>query len=257
MPYSISQEQAAQEKLAQIWRASSRTERIALAERFGYAGSDDSKLRVMRRLLTGSFKLGSKADVTKYFKPFVTDANEEAWLGTLPPYKLEAKAIIQSQVMYVTRDEYGSIAWEAPLPLSKEALGLPENADVASKSIKKLFQDYSTVVKHSLGKYKGRRDFNETGEEVAGIAFSMEGAKQLKKLLEDRYGAVIEIPPPRFSGYGITLVTTSAAFSADKKRLARQSKTFQRSFPKSKRDAMIRYANRAYGQMTRPGGRLT
>ena len=78
MAYSISQEQAAQEKLAQIWRASSRTERLALAERFGYGGTDDSKLRAMRRLLTGSFKLGSKADVTKYFKPFVTDANEEA-----------------------------------------------------------------------------------------------------------------------------------------------------------------------------------
>ena len=256
MPYSISQEQAAQEKLAQIWRASSRTERLALAERFGYGGTDDSKLRAMRRLLTGSFKLGSKADVTKYFKPFVTDANEEAWLGTLPPYKLEAKAIIQSQVMYVTRDEYGSIAWEAPLPLSKEALGLPENADVASKSIKKLFQDYSTVVKYSLGKYKGREDFNETGEEVVGMAFSMKGAKQLKKRLEDRYGAVIEIPPPRFSGYGITLVSTGASYTKGGQPVPLVSKTYQRSFPKSKRDAMIRYTRRAYPQFIRPGGRL-
>jgi len=256
MPYSISQEQEAQDRLAQIWRASNRKQKLALAKRFGYGGTDASKLRVMRRLLTGSFNLGAKADVTKYFKPFVTNANEEAWLGTLPPYKLDTKAIIQSQVMYVTRDEYGSIAWEAPLPLSKKALGLPDNADVASKSIKKLFQDYSTVVKYSLGKYKGREDFNETGEEVVGMAFSMKGAKQLKKRLEDRYGAVIEIPPPRFSGYGITLVSTGASYTKGGQPVPLVSKTYQRSFPKSKRDAMIRYTRRAYPQFIRPGGRL-
>ncbi|MCP4479681.1 MAG: hypothetical protein GY818_16475 [Planctomycetaceae bacterium] len=256
MPYSIEDEQLAQENLAQIWRGSNRKQKLALAKRFGYGGTDDSKLRVMRRLLTGSFNLGAKADVTKYFKPFVTNANEEAWLGTLPPYKLDTKAIIQSQVMYVTRDEYGSIAWEAPLPLSKKALGLPDNADVASKSIKKLFQDYSTVVKYSLGKYKGREDFNETGEEVVGMAFSMKGAKQLKKRLEDRYGAVIEIPAPRFSGYGITLVSTGSSYTKEGQPVPLVSKTYQRSFPKSKRDAMIRYTRHAYPQFIRPGGRL-
>ncbi len=256
MAYSLRQEQAAQEKLAQIWRASSRREKLAIADRFGYGGSDASKLRVMRRLLTGSFNLGAKADVTKYFKPFVTDANDEAWLGTLPPYKLNTKAIIQSQVMYVTRDEYGSIAWEAPLPLSKEALGLPEKADVASKDIKKLFQDYSKVVKYSLGQYKGRKDFNETGEEVVGMAFSMKGAKQLKKHIEDTYGSIIEIPKPRFSSYGIVLVSTGASYTEEGQPVPLVSKTFQRSFPKSKRDDMIRYANRSYGQMTRKGGRL-
>ena len=256
MPYSLGEEQAAQEKLAQIWRASSRREKLAIADRFEYGGSDASKLRVMRRLLTGSFNLGAKADVTKYFKPFVTDANDEAWLGTLPPYKLNTKAIIQSQVMYVTRDEYGSIAWEAPLPLSKEALGLPEKADVASKDIKKLFQDYSKVVKYSLGQYKGRKDFNETGEEVVGMAFSMKGAKQLKKHLEDTYGSIIEIPKPRFSSYGIVLVSTGASYTEEGQPVPLVSKTFQRSFPKSKRDDMIRYANRSYGQMTRKGGRL-
>ena len=256
MAYSLEEEQAAQEKLAQIWRASSRREKLAIADRFGYGGSDASKLRVMRRLLTGSFNLGAKADVTKYFKPFVTDANDEAWLGTLPPYKLNTKAIIQSQVMYVTRDEYGAIAWEAPLPLSKEALGLPEKADVASKDIKKLFQDYSKVVKYSLGQYKGRKDFNETGEEVVGMAFSMKGAKQLKKHLEDTYGSIIEIPKPRFSSYGIVLVSTGASYTEEGQPVPLVSKTFQRSFPKSKRDDMIRYANRSYGQMTRKGGRL-
>jgi hypothetical protein len=158
--------------------------------------------------------------------------------------------------MYVTRDEYGSIAWEAPLPLSKEALGLPEKADVASKDIKKLFQDYSKVVKYSLGQYKGRKDFNETGEEVVGMAFSMKGAKQLKKHLEDTYGSIIEIPKPRFSSYGIVLVSTGASYTKEGQPVPLVSKTFQRSFPKSKRDDMIRYANRSYGQMTRKGGRL-
>jgi len=256
MSYSISQERAAQDKLAQIWKVSNRREKLAIATRFEYSGSDASKLRSMRRLLTGTLNLGSKADVTKYFKPFVTNANDEAWLGTLPPYKLNTKAIIQSQVMYVTIDEYGSIAWEAPLPLSKEALGLPDKADVASKDIKKLFQDYSKVVKHSLGKYKGRKDFNETGKEVVGMAFSMKGAKQLKKYLEDTYGSIIEIPQPRLSRYGITLVGTKTVFGDDGKRKSFTSKTFQRSFPKSKRDEMIRYANRSYGQMKRKGGRL-
>jgi len=269
MPYSLEEEQAAQERLAEIWRISTRREKLAIADRFEYGGSDASKLRVMRRLLTGSFNLGAKADVTKYFKPFVTDANDEAWLGTLPPYKLNTKAIIQSQVMYVTRDEYGSIAWEAPLPLSKEALGLPEKADVASKDIKKLFQDYSKVVKYSLGQYKGRKDFNETGEEVVGMAFSMKGAKQLKKHLEDTYGSIIEIPKPRFSSYGIVLVSTGASYTEEGQPVPLVSKTFQRSFPKTrlkkgkgknkgriKRDAMIEFANRSHAAHSKKGGRL-
>ena len=55
--------------------------------------------------------------------------------------------------------------------------------------------------------------------------------------------------------YGIALVPTKHTYK-DGKRQSLTSQTFQRSFPKSKRDDMIRYANRSYGQMTRKGGRL-
>jgi len=260
MSYSISQERAAQDRLAQIWKASSRRERLSLATRFGYGGSDASKLRSMRRLLTGTLGKGQTALVTDYFKPFVTNLDDEAWTGRTPSYTLTSLHTIQSQVMYVTQNEYGFSSWEAKLNLSWKGLGYKEKTQVSSMSITDLFSKYSKVVKHSLGKYRGRDDFNERGEDVVGIAFSQKGAEQLKKYIED-LGYVVGskfIPKP-FIPYGIGLVPTSSVFKKEGKKKVRQqhqTKTYQRSFPKSKRDDMIRYANRSYGQMKRKGGRL-
>jgi hypothetical protein len=97
----------------------------------------------------------------------------------------------------------------------------------------------------------------------------MKGAKQLKKHLEDTYGSIIEIPKPRFSSYGIVLVSTGASYTEEGQPVPLVSKTFQRSFPKTrlkkgkgknkgriKRDAMIEFANRSHAAHSKKGGRL-
>ena len=50
MAYSKMDERVAQRRLREIYNKKTRRERIELAERFGYGGSDDSKLRVLGRV---------------------------------------------------------------------------------------------------------------------------------------------------------------------------------------------------------------
>ena len=235
MPYSISQEQAAQEKLAQIWRASSRRERLALAERFGYAGSDDSKLRVMRRLLTGSLKEGQYAVVTDYFKPFVTQEDPNAWTGRIPPYSVTQSYTLNSQVMYAAIDGGGLLTWEAYL-----------NTPTKEESLPALFKLYNDTVLEKL------KQSPQVSGRIEGIAFSQKGANALADYLEIASGQPVVVPR---GDYGIALVPTRFVYR-EGKRQPLQPQSYQRSFPKSKRDDMIRYANRSYGQMTRKGGRL-
>ncbi len=235
MPYSLRQEQAAQERLAEIWRISSRREKLAIADRFGYGGSDASKLRVMRRLLTGSLKEGQYAVVTDYFKPFVTQEDPNAWSGRVPPYSITQSYMLFSQVMYAAMDSGGLLTWEA-------YLNTPSKKD----SLVALFKLYNETVLEKL------KQSPQVSGRIEGIAFSKKGANALADYLEMVSGQPVVVPR---ADYGIALVPTKGTYK-DGKRQSLTSQTFQRSFPKSKRDDMIRYANRSYGQMTRKGGRL-
>ncbi len=251
MPYSISQEQAAQEKLAQIWWASSRTERLALAERFGYGGTDDSKLRAMRRLLTGSIGDGQFINVTNYFKPYVTLDSPNAWNGErVPPFKIDGNAQIMSQIMYVREYDDGDYT----RPNTVQAFEVHLNADAKSNDMRTLFEAYNRKVKEVLGRYSKIDPNSDHSSQTLAIAFSQKGVAELIELYDRR----IEDPRPD-TPYGIIVASTRSKYVGVKGKMKRakpDSKTFQRSFPKSKRDDMIRYANRSYGQMTRSGGRL-
>ena len=235
MSYSISQERAAQDRLAQIWKASSRRERLSLATRFGYGGSDASKLRSMRRLLTGTLGEGQYAVVTDYFKPFVTQNDRQAWTGRTPPFSVNQNYVLFSQVMYGAIEGGSLITWESHL-----------NTPNSEQSISKLFQLYNDTVLDKL-----KQSPNVSGR-IEGIAFSQDGANALGDYLEQITGQATAVPP---ANYGIALVPTKGVYK-NKKRQSLSPQTYQRSFPKSKRDEMIRYANRSYGQMKRKGGRL-
>ncbi len=88
---------------------------------------------------------------------------------------------------------------------------------------------------------------------MVGIEFTMEGARELKRKIEADHGAVIGIPPEADGRrFGIYMVSVYPGRSG----ASMETKTYQRSLPRAKRDDMIRYANRAYGQYRRKGGRL-
>ena len=235
MAYSRADELAAQDKLAQIWQVSDRSERIALAERFGYGGTDASKLRAMRRLLTGNLQPGEYAVITDYFAPYVTQEDKEVWRGRLPPFTIQDNHIVVSQVMYVAIIEGDAISWEANL-----------NPGVTSKDINTLFESYAAAVDEKMG-----QSANVSGR-IEGIAFSSDGARQLADYVERGFDSFIGVPR---ADYGVALVPTKGKY-VEGKRKPLTPQTFQRPLPKAKRDDMIRYANRAYGQYRRKGGRL-
>lgn len=245
MAYSRADELAAQDKLAQIWQVSDRSERIALAERFDYGGTDASKLRAMRRLINSTVGPGQYATVTPYFKDYVTADDPLPWEGDrLPPFQIDGNGRIMSQIMYVRRFDDGTLlSFEVNL-----------NAKEVSSDVKTLFEAYNARVKEVMGKYsKIDPSTDESGETLA-IAFSQKGVEELIEMFDYR----IDDPRPT-TPYGIVIVNTRAKYVGPKgrgRRLRPVGRSYQRSFPRAKRDDIIRYANQAYGQYRRKGGRL-
>ena len=270
MPYSIEDEQRAQDRLAQIWRVSNRRERLAIADRFEYGGSDDSKLRVMRRLLTGSIGDGQFINVTNYFKPYVTLDSPNAWNGErVPPFKIDGNAQIMSQIMYVR--EYDISPDDVILPdnardTTIQAFEVHLNADAKSNDMRTLFEAYNRKVKEVLGRYSKIDPDSDHSSQTLAIAFSQNGVDELIELYDRR----IEDPRPD-TPYGIIVASTRSKYVGVKGKMKRakpDSKTFQRSFPKaklksgkyagrSKRDVMIEYSNRSYAAHRKKGGRLS
>ncbi len=120
--------------------------------------------------------------------------------------------------------------------------------------MKTLFEAYNARVKEVMGKYsKIDPSTDESGETLA-IAFSQKGVEELIEMFDYR----IDDPRPT-TPYGIVIVNTRAKYVGPKgrgRRLRPVGRSYQRSFPRAKRDDIIRYANQAYGQYRRKGGRL-
>ena len=81
MTYTEAQDRTAQRKLREIYNRKSRSERIKLAEKFGYGGTDASKLRVLRRIKAQVVPEGRLVKVNQYLKPFVTEDEPNPWDG--------------------------------------------------------------------------------------------------------------------------------------------------------------------------------
>ena len=251
MSYSIEDELQAQAKLAQMYQTLDRPGRLRLATRLGYSrGSDANRLRQVRRIVSSKVEPGKFVNVTSYFRDYIatSDAPEplvvqsQAWKGGIPPVTIEGNVQILSQVMYVARTPDGTLTtFEANRNSTRE---------VDKSDIRALFQDYNDKAAEILGEYE-RADNGETVS-IEAIAFNREGVRELVRAYEGR----IADPNPNRK-YGIILASTRAKFSDDRKRLPSQSTaTYDRRIPRQRRDDIIRYANRAYGQYSRAGGKL-
>ena len=246
--YSAAQEREAVGILSQIFSQEDRAGRIALAERFGYGGSDASKLRSLRRILAGEIRYGSKVNVTRFFKPFTTPEDKfplrripELRIGPVQAERRKRNPEIQglyqlvAQVMYVRLDNVGYVSFVTNIN-SRSNRNIPfifENFNQRAADV------YETDVP----------DNPRASPNIVAIAFSDRGTEELRS----RFG----VPIPRVvvvdneitaeglrskpTNYGVSLVpgggTTKDGYKV-------QSAFGTRSLPKSRRDDIIGYVRR-------------
>ena len=84
MAYTKLDERIAQRRLREIYNKKTRAERIKLAERFGYGGTDSSKLRVLRRITAQVIPADRVVNLNQYYKPYTSTEDRNPWLGKYP-----------------------------------------------------------------------------------------------------------------------------------------------------------------------------
>ena len=243
MSYSKNKLIEAQDKLSEIYSVMTRSERLALASDFGYGGTDESKLRSLRRISTGSLDKRQSAVVSRFFKPFITKEDPDAWLGRVPPFELKSDYTIQSYVMTV-KDEGGvDVVIENNINLSYAELNRSRRDSVASTDLRRLFRDYSTIARQRVETPYAR-----------AIAFTDEGAREYIQKHNASPDVNNRIRMPRKNRpFQISLISVFPPQSGQ----GTETKTFQRRIPKAKQETIVKRVNRTYGQYTRQGGRLS
>ena len=272
MAYTESDERSAQRRLREIYNRKTRRQRIKLAEKFGYGGTDASKLRVLRRITAQVVPEGRLVKVNQYFKPYVTDDAPNPWDGKYPDLTLDGQFHIVSSVMYVaefpdgiqtfsnhlntrsdaawqrTRAEYRIQAAEAGLPRRRVPVAPPAATEEAySSEVEYLFAKYAKdVVRAFLPPDQGGYNLPESGKVIA-IGFSLRGNQELVQMFADN-GVEITIPPPEGAEYGIVLMPSRRGVKQGEMVPQVWAYKYQRKLPKAKRDFIIKYVNRASGQ---------
>ena len=243
MSYSKNKLIEAQDKLSEIYSVMTRRERLALASDFGYGGTDESKLRSLRRISTGSLDKRQSAVVSRFFKPFITKEDPDAWLGRVPPFELKSDYTIQSYVMTV-KDEGGvDVVIENNINLSYAELNRSRRDSVASTDLRRLFRDYSTIARQRVETPYAR-----------AIAFTDEGAREYIQKHNASPDVNNRIRMPRKNRpFQISLISVFPPQSGQ----GTETKTFQRGIPKAKQETIVKRVNRTYGQYRRQGGRLS
>jgi len=243
MSYSKNKLIEAQDKLSEIYSVMTRSERLALASDFGYGGTDESKLRSLRRISTGSLDKRQSAVVSRFFKPFITKEDPDAWLGRVPPFELKSDYTIQSYVMTV-KDEGGvDVVIENNINLSYAELNRSRRDSVASTDLRRLFRDYSTIARQRVETPYAR-----------AIAFTDEGAREYIQKHNASPDVNNRIRMPRKNRpFQISLISVFPPQSGQ----GTETKTFQRPIPKAKQETIVKRVNRTYGQYTKQGGRLS
>ena len=236
MAYTKKDERIAQRRLRDIYNKKNRRQRIALAEKFGYGGTDASKLRNLRRITAQVVPQGRQVKVNQYFRSFTTDDDPNPYRGKTPNYELDGLFQVVSSVMFVAEFPDGLTTFSNFINTSGEGS--------FSTDVRELFVKYGEDV---VQKYKpvseGGENLPESGKIVA-IAFSLRGADELVSLIED-----IAIPEPQGGEYGISLVPSRKGVRQGEKVPQVWAYEYQRSLPKAKRDRIIEYTNRAKGPM--------
>ena len=237
----------ARRKLAEMYAKADTRGRTAIGRGLGYSGKPANIRRSLRRI-TAEVSKTETIVVTEFFKPFVTNEDDEsriAWNGVIPPWTLDERFFINSEVMYLSEFPSGIQAWSQGL-----------NGRQALNSVEALFKLYSDEVELRLEGVTDDGSDRESGR-MLGIAFSNEGAEALIKHfgLEGRVAL-----PVRQNDYGIVLLPTHEIYKKEmvggKLKSVRQGYTKFKgetarpfpSRPKGRSEKMVRYIRLAHAQ---------
>ena len=278
MTYTPAQERSAQRRLREIYNRKSRSERIKLAKKFGYGGTDASKLRVLRRITAQVVPQGRLVKVNQYFKPYVTEDDPNPWDGKYPDLALRGRFHIVSSVMFVAQrpptdanddgiETYSNHlnprsdrAWQSTRArriIELQGEGMPRrvvpvspkaaNEPAFSNEVEYLFAKYAKDVMRSMKPPEdGGYNLDESGKIIA-IGFSLRGNQELVQMFEEN-GVELAIPPPEGGEYGIALMPSRKGVKQGEEVPQVWAYEYQRKLPKAKRDRIIKYVNRASGQ---------
>jgi len=231
------------EKLLIMYRESNRGQRLKIASKLGFTGKPESKLRSLRRLLKTELTQTQKFNVTSYFKPYITKNNFETfWEGETPPFTLDGNFMIRG---------YGIGIFESP------SVELREFYQPTGERNTFYSNDIETVFKLFQESINDLFEIQKTYE-IFGLSFNERGFNGLIEEAEKEYNETFRAL--KLDGVGIFLVPSKARIITKevngKKKKISVPYTNARQFPKRKRKERENYINRAYGQLTKEGGRL-
>ena len=252
MAYTEAQERSAQRRLREIYNRKTRRQRIKLAEKLGYGGTDASKLRVLRRITAQVIPAERVVTLNQYYKPYTSGDDRNPWLGTYPDiapgptasrdteYGNRQLFHITASVMAVAEVPQGVISYSRRLN-TKGAIGETDRPGYSS-DIRYLLQKFG---EDAARKYdppsEGGEVLPESGQ-LLFMAFTEAGAREVVEIVNAE-GFDIDVPPPDGGKYGIVLAPST---KRDLKNV--RVYEYQRKLPKAKRDFIIKYVNRASGQ---------
>ena len=230
------------EKLLIMYRESNRAERLKIASKLGFTGKPESKLRSLRRLLKTELTQTQKFNVTSYFKSYVTQENfEESWEGETPPFTLEGRFVISAYGIGIFLDQ-SSQSWEVrDLHITPKF----SQGSQSSNNIRTVFTIFQETIDELFTNPQG-------AYEVFGISFNKRGFKPLLSEAETQLNEEFQVPGGITEPIGAFLRPTSVRIVNKKPKPF----TNARQFPKKNRKERENYINRAFGQLTKEGGRL-
>ena len=230
------------EKLVIIYRESTRAQRLRQATKLGFTGKPESKLRSYRRLIQTNLTQTQKFNVTSYFKPYVTQEDfEEAWNGQVPPFKLQGRFVITAYGIGIFKDQ-STQEWEI-----RDLHITPKFSEdrYSSSDINRVFEIFQNKINEIFEKPEG-------AYETFGISFNRRGFNPLLRLAREELGEDFAVPGGITEPIGAELRPIKIRI-VDKKPLPYSP---ARDFPKRGRAKRESYINRAWGQLTKEGGRL-
>jgi len=231
------------EKLLIMYRESNRAERLKIAGKLGFTGKPESKLRSLRRLLKTELTQTQKFNVTSYFKAYVTQENFNTfWEGETPPFTLEGNFMIRGYGIGIFKRP----SWE----LREFYQPTGERNRFYSNDIKTVFRLFQESINDLFERDKSY--------EIFGLSFNQSGFSGLIDEAEKESGETFRAL--KLDGVGINLVPSKSRIITKevngKKKKISVPYTDARQFPKKKRKERENYINRAFGQLTKKGGRL-
>ncbi len=231
------------EKLLIMYRESNRAQRLQIAQGLGFTGKPESRLRSLRRILKTELTQTQKFNVTSYFKEYATQEDYfQMWNGQVPPFTLDGNFVISAYGIGVFLDQ-SSQSWEVrDLHITPKF----SQGSQTSNDIRRVFEIFQNTINELF-------ENPQNAYETFGISFNSSGFRPLLNQAQTELGETFAIPGGITEPIGAFLRPTKVRI-VDRKPVPYTS---ARPFPKKNREERESYINRAWGQLTREGGRLS